>query len=250
MKKLSRSLVLLGSGILIYLAGVFGTSVLSNLHLKYLRNLGSNVVLIHNLAGSGATGFLVKGKSGKLYVMTNNHVCELEQDGTVLGTYQGDVYVLEVVKRYMFNDLCVLAAPGTATKYMKIAKSYELGETAYVLGHPQLEPLSLAVGELSDLVTINIIVKSNGTQAECSGPTYTYHTDDLPLMAKLFGITSMCSRSLRANSSSITISPGNSGSPVLNIWGSVVAVTFAANESGTRSYHVPLYDLVRFLEDL
>ncbi len=247
--KLAKSLVILGSALLLYSGSMFGTSILQNYHLKYLRSLGENVVLIRNLAGSGATGFLVKGKSGKIYVMTNNHVCELEKSGTILGTYKDDVYVLNVIKRYQYNDLCVMSAPSTATKGFKVAKSYELGETAYALGHPQLEPLSLSVGELSDIITIEIAVGYNVAPDQCSGPTYNYHTD-VPEIAKFFGIFSVCVRKLDANTSSISIAPGNSGSPILNIYGNVVAVAFAGNESGSRSYHVPLSDLKDFLNSL
>lgn len=250
MKRLSLLLVSLGVAILIFVNSIFGVSVLNNLHLSYLRNLGKDVVLIHNLTGSGATGFLVKGKSGKIYIMTNNHVCGLEKSGTILVNYRGDTYVSEVVKRYPMNDLCVMSAPGTATKVFGIARSYTLGETASAIGHPLLEPLSLSSGELSDTITVTITIQYNGTKEECSGPTYTYHEDDLPLIAKIFGINTACTRSVEANTSSIVIQPGNSGSPITNIWGNVVGVVFAANESGTRSYAVPLHDLKSFLDTL
>jgi S1-C subfamily serine protease len=250
MKKLSRLLIISGSTILIYLAGLFGTSTLNNYHLKYLRTLGNNVVMIHTLNGAGATGFIVKGKSGKRYVMTNNHVCGLEEYGTILADFQGDTYVTGVVKRYPLNDLCVMSAPGTASDSFKIAKSYSLGEAVYSIGHPQLEPLSISVGELSDEIIVHVVVKVNGPEAECHGDTYTYHKDDLPIMMQVFGTYSICERSLPANTSSVVILPGNSGSPTVNIWGEVVAVAFAANESGTRSYHVPLASLRDFLSGL
>ncbi len=250
MKSLSRSLIILGSSVLLFLAGVFGTSVLNNLHLKYLRGLGQNVVLIHNLAGSGATGFIVTGKSGKVYVMTNNHVCGLEEQGDIFGTYREKEYPLKVIKRYPYNDLCVMTPPSTAMKGFKIAKSYELGESAFAIGHPQLEPLSISVGELSDIITVRIVVKVNAKKEECSGPTYTLDTEHIPPLAMLMGIENLCVRAVLANTSSIIIEPGNSGSAILNIWGSVIGVAFAANDHGTRSYIVPLYDLKNFLETL
>lgn len=48
----------------------------------------------------------------------------------------------------------------------------------------------------------------------------------------------------------LTNSAGNSGSPAVNLYGSVVAVAFAANEAGSRSYFVPLSDLKNFLNEL
>lgn len=242
--------MILGTVAVLYISGVFGTSVLNNLHLRYLRSLGKNVVLIHSIAGGGATGFVVTGKSGKKYIMTNGHVCTLEERGTLLGNYRNEDSIVTVVKRYQMNDLCVLTPPKDASNGFRIAKNYSLGQTAYVLGHPQLEPLSISVGELSDTIMISIMTKVNGLEKDCSGVTYTYHTEDISLMARLFGVKSFCTRILQANTSSIVISPGNSGSPVLDIWGAVIGVTFAANESGTRSYHVPLKDLRAFLEQL
>jgi S1-C subfamily serine protease len=250
MQKLSRSLIILGSAVLIYIAGLFGTSVLNNFHLKYLRGLGSNVVLIHSaVATAGATGFMVRGKSGKIYTMTNNHVCHLETMGMILGTYQGDDYVLKVLKRYPGNDLCVLSAPNTATKGLKVAKEYTLGQTVYSIGHPQLEPLSISIGELSDTIVVRIVSEMNGKPEDCSGPTYEYRTD-IDELGKMMGVSSVCVRSMTANTSSLIILPGNSGSPVLDIWGSVVGVVFAANEAGTRSYVIPLSYLQDFLDTL
>lgn len=251
MNKLSRILVILGASVLLYIAGVFGTSILNNLHLKYLRGLGQNTVLIKNSTGSGATGFIVKGtKSGDFFVMTNGHVCGLAEDNKVLVTYRSDTYVLEVIKKYQYNDLCAIAVPESVTKAFKIAKNYDLGSAAFVIGYPQLEPLSIATGELSGEILISIQVSENRPKEECTGPTYTYYTDDIPELYKTVGLESVCIRSMLSNTSTIVISPGNSGSPVVNIWGEVVAVTFASNESGTRSYHVPLADLVQFLSEL
>ena|SRR3984957_2181833 len=244
-------------GLMLGFTLIFGPSVLNNLHSGYLRKLGNkNVVLLHNSSGAGATGFIVKGKSGTRYVMTNGHVCALEETignkSGIFVVYRGDEYFLQVYKRYQWNDLCAVEAPSTAKDYMKIARSFSLGETATVIGHPQLEPLSIAFGELSDTILVTVAVSKNVTIDQCSGPTYTLHTYDTDLspMYALAGIFSICTRSLEANTSSVVISPGNSGSPILNVWGNVIAVAFAANEFGTRSYSVPLSDLQDFLLQL
>jgi S1-C subfamily serine protease len=236
---------------------LFGTSILNNLHLRYLRVLSRNTVLLHNSHRSGASGFIVKGKSGKLYVMTNNHVCELEEQiGTTKGIfvlYQGRDYFLRVVKRYKNNDLCAVEAPETAMLPALIASSVTLGESAYAIGHPQLEPLSISVGELSDLIEVTVEAGRNVDPKDCSGPGYeliSVENGKLNPFALIFGIHNVCVRSMPANTSSIIISPGNSGSPVVNIYGSVIGVIFAANEHGTRSYAVPLSDLKQFLGEL
>jgi S1-C subfamily serine protease len=206
--------------------------------------------MIHNLeANSGATGFLVKGKSGGIYILTNGHVCGLEDHGPLFLDYQGDTYSTHVIKKYTLHDLCIMSAPSKAKDFLKLASKYTLGDTAYVLGHPQLEPLSLAVGELSGPVDVRILVKYNPTPAECSGPTYEYHTD-LPLEAIMMGVTSACVRVLESDTSSVIVIGGNSGSPSLDIWGRVIGVAFASNQTNTRSYHVPLASIRDFLESL
>ena len=104
----------------------FGTSILTNIHLQYLRVLSTNTVLLHNSKGAGATGFIVRGKSGKKYVMTNNHVCNLAE--TILGesglfvVYKENEYFLPIVKRYSENDLCAVEAPSTASFPAMIAR--------------------------------------------------------------------------------------------------------------------------------
>lgn len=249
MNKLSKSLIILGSAILIYLGGMFGVSVLNNVHLRYLRGFGEKTVLIHALDGAGATGFLVAGKSGKKYIMTNNHVCELFKSGPVFGRYREDEYVLDIAKVYPLNDLCAIKAPFLSGRGFTVAKNYTIGNSAYTLGHPKLEPLSLSVGELSEKIIIEIAMKENATAEECSGPTYELVTDISPI-GQAMGIFNVCVRHLEANTSSMIILPGNSGSPVLDIWGSVVGVVFAADEHGTRSYVVPLSYLQDFLKAL
>ncbi len=87
------------------------------------------------------------------------------------------------------------------------------------------------------------------SKEECSDETYELIPVNDPT-ANMFGIDSACVRVLDSQSSSVSILPGNSGSCTVNIYGNVVAVAFAGNEGGTRSYHVPLAALQDFLGSL
>jgi S1-C subfamily serine protease len=228
---------------------IVGGGALNNAHLGYLRYLGKDTVLLRNSTGAGATGFLIKGKSGKYHIMTNGHVCGLQENGKLLAYYRGDTYVVTVESKYPYNDLCAISAPTTVKSAFKIAKSRQYGESAYAIGHPLLEPLTVAVGELSGGVVVSVLAGYNIPESECSGPTYEFN-DKLNPLAALFGIQSECIRHLEADASTLSIQPGNSGSPIVNIYGHVIAVVFAANESGTRSYAVPLSNLSEFVEGL
>lgn len=231
-------------------AAVFGVGILTNIHSVYLRTLSHWTVLIHNSKGSGATGFIAKGKSGKKYIITNGHVCGLEEDGKLFVYYLGDEYRLSVIKKYQYNDLCAVEAPKSAGFAVNIARNFREGEAAYAIGHPLLEPKTVTLGELSGPVTIQVIVAKNAKPEECTGPTYSLIDLSANPFAAMFGLDNLCVRTLEAESGTITILPGNSGSAVVNTFGSVIGVAFAANEFGTRSYVVPLSDLKDFLKDL
>lgn len=215
----------------------------------YLRLLANWVVKITNTEGnSGATGFVVKGKSGEKYIMTNGHVCDLGKKGPLYANYRGERFPIEPYKYYVWNDLCAMKAHRPLGLSVNIANQTILGEETYVIGHPLLEPLSSASGELSGTAYIQVAVSENPAPGECVGPTYTRFSTEGTLY-QLFGINELCVRTLEAIASTMSIQPGNSGSPAVNIYGSVVAVAFASNGSG-RSYFVPLADLKEFLEQL
>ena len=226
---------------------LFGFGILENAHLSYLRYLMRNTVVIQNAAGAGGTGWVTSGtKSGDTVILTNGHVCGLAENGTVHVHYRDGDYILKVIAVYPKHDLCAIEAPQGATGGYNIASSFVNGESVYTLGHPLLEPNSITKGELSGTQTTQIIV---GYDMVCEGEGYTrYNAAQVNPLLEVFGIRTVCVRSLSSQASTIIILPGNSGSCTVNIYGSVVAVAYAANESGTRSYHVPLQDLKDFLE--
>lgn len=244
-----RFTVAVSIGLAVCAGLIFGVGGLNNIHSKYLRLLSHWTVLIHNSKGHGATGFIAKGKSGKKYIITNGHVCGLQEDGKLFVVYKNDEYVLKVKKLYDMNDLCAIEAPESAGLTVNIATSYKHGEEAFAIGHPLLEPTTVTLGELSGEVTAHIMVGQNVDPKDCFGPTYEL-IDLSNTFASVFGISNICVRNLEAEASSIIILPGNSGSAVVNNLGSVIGVAFAANEAGTRSYVVPLEYLKDFLGGL
>lgn len=229
---------------------LFGSSILENAHLSFIRSKAKNVVTLINVNGGGGTGFLVKGKSGKRYILTNNHICDSAEDKPLLAIYKKDKYMVSVISRYAKNDLCVVQAPESATDNLSLAKTVSMSERVYSIGHPLLEPITISQGELSSLVKIEIVVGTNMTPENCKGETYRLEDLSSNIMAGIFGVLNICVRSLMSNGSTVNILPGNSGSPTVNIYGNVVGVVFAAVESGVHSYHVPLIDVKDFLATL
>lgn len=243
-------LILLAVGVSSYFATLFAQSAASNIHKLYIRSLQRDVVMIRNSKGSGATGFLIKGKSGNSVIMTNSHVCGLQENGKVFVQYRNDMYVQSVIKEYALNDLCAIEAPNTVKGNFSTAHWVTLGEEVSAIGYPFLEPLSVTNGEFSGIMSIEISVKANPEPNECVGPTYKIIDLKDTLYDVLFGVHSMCTRDLETMTSSVSIAPGNSGSPVVNIYGHVVGVMFAGRETGGRSYAVPLEHLKAFLQEL
>lgn len=237
---------LFGIGIL------FGTGFLDNVHQFYLKHSMKNVVKIQNSKGSGGTGWITSStKSGKTVIITNAHVCGLAENGYVYVSYNYDRYLLKVITKFDKHDLCAIEAPSTAAKGYRIAANNDYAESVYTLGHPLLEPRSLSKGEYSGTVQVTIMQGMNVDENDCKGEGYQLVPgEQLGDLALLFGIKNICIRTLWANASTIVILPGNSGSPDVNIFGHVVGVAFAANEAGTRSYHVPLEYLKEFLGQL
>lgn len=229
-------------------AALFGTSILGNFHQQFLRYKAKNVVKIFNPKRGGGTGSFVRAKSGKVVILTNHHICQLAEDGKLDVSYFNGSATVKVIKSYLYNDLCTIEAPEGVNSGLSVARSVTKGEIIYSMGHPLLEPLTVSSGEYSASVTVDILDSINTPKSECNGPTYKFQEIDNPLL-RMFGMFSVCVRILDATSSTMNILPGNSGSPVVNIYGNVVAVAFAANESGVHSYLVPLSDVKAFLED-
>lgn len=215
----------------------------------YIRYKMKDVVKITNTEGAGGTGWVTSStQSGKTVVITNAHVCELQENGKVFVEYRDDVFLLPVLTVYKKNDLCAITAPNFISGGLDIANGVTEGERVYTTGHPLLEPRTTSAGEYSGKVVIPI-TRLNIKKEQCSGEGFRFiGPSELPEIARIFGIESVCIRFIKAQSSTIIILPGNSGSPDLNIWGNVVGVAFATQE--TRSYHVPLEDLKDFLGSL
>ncbi len=228
---------------------IFGTSILGNLHSQFIRYKSKDVVTLINENGGGGTGFAIKGMSGKTYILTNRHICRSSKSGFLKAIYGKDTFIVKVIKESESNDLCIVEAPDSVRTGLRLARSVKLGERAYAVGHPLLEAITVTEGELSSYMSIPMQIGENVTPDECK-PPYNRIIDvsDNPF-ALIAGVWNVCIEDIQCNSSTIPILPGNSGSPVFNIWGNVIGVVFAATESGVHSYIVPLVVVMEFLED-
>lgn len=225
-------------------------SLASNaMHLDYIEShVGSQVLMIKNpegavIRGSG-TGFEVQAPSGKVYTLTNGHVCELQKDGIVLvaDAPNSDRFIpRRVLEFYEKDDLCLVEAL-EGYSGLKLAASVDLQETVLSVGYPLREGMNIAQGMTKQygIVTIGL---EEILPNDCRG-----HRRE-PMQVEFWGIPmTICIVKQPALETNVLTYPGNSGSPLVNVYGNVVGVIFAASEMTNWGEAVPLSFVKDFLK--
>lgn len=215
-------------------------------HYEYVRNVVSaKVVKITNFdKTSGGTGFHVRSPSGKTYILTNAHVCSIEKDGEVLVTDENEHSMIrKVIERSDFTDLCLVeGVPGT--KGLLLGSEPKIGEIVAVIGHPKLMPTTVSRGEIigqQEIDVIDHVIESKDDK--CDLPKNRKDEMDF-----FFFRLPVCLIHIQAYLSNVVILPGNSGSPVVNFYGHVVAVAFAGDSQSNWGFFVTLKDVKKFLK--
>lgn len=232
----------------VLLAGtiLFGAISAPNIHNQYLRyEVGESVVQVLSPNGtSGGTGFAVQGASGEHYIMTNKHVCEVSVNNIVVIKRDGDKpYTSKVVYRDNRHDLCLIEGNSEYSPLTIATFAPDKGDLHYVVGHPGLRQLTTSVGEYIGYFDVRLIDRVS-KKSQCIGEIYELD----PIQQFFMQAEWICVRSYKSYSSTAVIYGGNSGSPVVNAYGNVIAVAFAGNTQQERNnFLVPLYEIKRVL---
>lgn len=162
-----------------------------------------------------ATGFHVKYK-GKVYIVTNKHVCDFHNQNYQHNFIQFEEYVGEIIKISDVHDLCLVTSNRT-------------------------DGLELSQSPVNNLDKVTLIGFPRGMNKVIrEGRVISYEE----ITASWLGFGTR----VKTIYISTTTYGGNSGSPVLNSHGKVVGVLFAGDANyNTEGQAVPLEFLKAFL---
>ena len=235
---------ILGMSVLMIALFIVGSYMVLNAaqyHRNYLRNkVGSQVIMLVGERGGG-TGFSIRTPKGKVYTLTNSHICELADNRGYL-VAESDVLPIpvKVLKVDKIADLCLVQNTPDREGLVVSNNALESGNEMAVVGHPMLLPLALSRGELLGYQDIEMATKSLQDDSEkCPSNQRTVET--------LFG--SVCIIKYHVGITNAVVLGGNSGSPVVNFYGEVVGVLFAEFSESHWGIIVPLKEIQRFLKD-
>jgi len=171
------------------------------------------------------SGIIIRHDRGTYYVLTNNHVI----DGVTevqIGTFNGRDYTAQVLGRDPRRDLAILSFTSTA-RYplaeLGDSDDVRVGDWAIAMGNPLGEQFSFSV-------TMGIVSAVGRTGGPGGNINDFIQTD-------------------------AAINQGNSGGPLVNIWGEVIGInTWIASNIGGGSvglgFAIPINNAVRAIDEI
>jgi S1-C subfamily serine protease len=180
-----------------------------------VRTAGSSVVKIRGTAcGAGVEGSGWVVEPG--VVVTNAHVVAGQSDTEVLPRGQGPGLAAEAIAFVPHDDVAILRVPGLNAPALSMVSSPAVGTSGAILGYPLDGPFDVRPGRLG--VTREVISQDAYGQG--------------PVRRRI--------ASLRG-----AVRPGNSGGPMVDGSGRVLATIFAATTNGPRGGYAVPNSLVR-----
>jgi S1-C subfamily serine protease len=227
--------ITLALAFILFASGAFATQPTA------MEQLRKTAVRIDGTSCLG-TGSVVEGKSGKHYILTNQHLCNCARyKGDIYATFEGGALLVgRVVKQDWGSDLCAaqVTSPNPALKLGSgLAPMTELNSRGYPSGR-LTESHGIAVGYV-DWDT-DFPIEEIGSCPKKSSPMYGMN-----------GVLAACKLHYHSLLSNLYARPGASGSPVVNNRGELVAVISSWHTDSVYSAGlVPFEQLRVFMEGL
>lgn len=230
---------------------IIGAGVLKapELHYNYIRSkVQKTTVMVTNAARtSGGSGSHVVAPSGRVYILTNAHVCNLSKTKEIYITDDfGRTIPRRIIEVSDFTDLCLVEPLPNYKGALKIGSEPNPGQIVAAIGHPSLMPTTMSRGEVIGQQEVDVtdhIMDPSDKEDKCNLPkNKIVDVDDI-----FFGSFKVCTIHINANLTTAVILPGSSGSPLIDFWGRMVGVMFAGNRANW-GVAVTQNDVQRFLK--
>lgn len=225
-----------------YSMAFLSPELIAHYHYNYL---GKNVVTVFSdeARSSGGTGFYIKTDTGKVFLVTNRHICWSEDENDPRGLFVvdelGKSEWRKIIKMDPKNDLCLLDA-GKMKEGLRLSNSYL--RVSYAIGHPDLLPLTVTQGEITGIQ--NKVIPLDMPPSKCIfRNTFVYPKEpkaDEPPMCFMQQVSFIVNMPIRG---------GASGSPVVDVFGKVTGVVYATDGDHT-GYIVPALMLKTLIQPL
>lgn len=189
---------------------------------------------------SGGSGVILRSGELGSYILTNAHVCNGLENGGIVTTSQGE-YPVERFKMSKIHDICLVNVIANLKYQTIIADSpAKFGQKLRVSGHPYLLPANTVEGYASKNKDITLMIgveKCNEEDLE-KRAMYCFFLGGIPVV-----------KTYNAQTTSLVVAPGNSGSAVFDDSGKIVGLVFAGiGRSLSPGYIVPVQYLKVFLQ--
>lgn len=209
-----------------------------------------SILQISHKMGMG-TVFVMKTKSGKKVGITNNHVCHKFKKFTLTPREGGVTYKSQLIANYAFHDLCMVTVPQNLPA-LNLGDVALIDEPLYTAGFAGMPAMSSSRGYLRMTMTVpegdfNIPVKICQGKVE-DIPDRTHEGKLIKDKKGKVKLKKACLVTATMIFTSIPVTYGASGSPILNEAGEVVGVVMAMQGTLSHCIGVPLENLKNFLD--
>jgi len=183
----------------------------------------------------GATAFALKVESG-VKLVTAGHVCDSlmnpkipkNLERSAVSDDKSTKFTLDPSKFVISGstDLCVLADLPSETKAFSLSSAESSVADAWSIGYPAGLPLSAVKGHITGMTDVEM--PAGRPQERCTGESYSWKK--VKIMTPFGPMEpTLCIFKSQMLASTLTVAPGNSGSPVVDKMGNVVGVISALN---------------------